>query len=81
MSKRRADYVVGVDVSPEMIRIARERSADFPNIEYVIVDVATWDFPVDRFDCVVSFASLHHVPLERVLHKMQPCSGQAACCW
>src|SRR5215216_5407704 len=34
----RAGRVVGVDLSPQMVRIARERSRGFTNIEYVEAD-------------------------------------------
>ncbi len=35
----RADRVLALDLSPEMLRLARERSAAFPQIEYVQADV------------------------------------------
>jgi SAM-dependent methyltransferase len=53
-----------------MVRIARERSADFPNIEYRVADVLE-QFPAQRFDCIASIATLHHLPLDTVVGKMK----------
>lgn len=66
----RFDEVVALDLSPEMMRLARKRNSEFLNIEFVVADVNTWDFPTEKFDCVVSITTLHHMPLEPVLLKM-----------
>lgn len=67
----RSTQVLGLDLSPEMIRVARQRSVQFPNIDYKVADVLTWDFPESRFDCIVSIATLHHLPMEATLVAMQ----------
>ena len=67
----RSQYVLALDLSPEMIRIARERSADFPNIEYRVADVLEWPFPAEQFDCIASIATLHHLPLDTMLAKIK----------
>jgi ubiquinone/menaquinone biosynthesis C-methylase UbiE len=67
----RCERVQALDLSPEMVRIARERSRDYTNIDFQVADVLTWDFPVERFDCIVSIATLHHLPMETVLTKMR----------
>ena len=67
----RAERVVAVDLSPEMIRLARELSAQCPEIEYVLGDFMLLDFPRESFDCVVSLATLHHLPLSDALRKMK----------
>jgi 2-polyprenyl-3-methyl-5-hydroxy-6-metoxy-1,4-benzoquinol methylase len=69
----RSSRVLGLDLSPQMVRLARESSAGYPNLEYMQADVMEWDFPVGRFDCVASIATLHHLPLEAILAKM--CAG------
>jgi ubiquinone/menaquinone biosynthesis C-methylase UbiE len=66
----RARRVIGIDVSRNMIAAARHRSDAFPNIEYVQADLMHWDWPVERFDAVVSIATLHHLPMEEMLHRM-----------
>ena len=58
-----------MDLSPSMIDAAR--SKDHPNIEYLIADAASWEFPSERFDCVASIATLHHLPLGSMLAKMR----------
>jgi SAM-dependent methyltransferase len=66
----RSDRVLGLDLSPQMIRIARERSRAYPNVEYQVADVETWEFAPGRFDCIVSIATLHHLSLDETLAKM-----------
>ncbi|MEW5868264.1 MAG: class I SAM-dependent methyltransferase [Chloroflexota bacterium] len=68
---RRAGHILALDLSPEMIRIAEERSLQYTNIDYQVADVLKWDFPEGYFDCIVSIATLHHLPLEYVLQKMK----------
>jgi SAM-dependent methyltransferase len=68
---QRSDRVLALDLSPEMIRIANERSAGYPNIDFQVADVLTWDFPREQFDCIASIATLHHMPLEPMLIKMK----------
>lgn len=65
------DHVLALDLSPEMIRIARERSTHFPNIEFQIADVCELPLPTARFDCVATIATLHHLPYAEMLLKMK----------
>jgi SAM-dependent methyltransferase len=67
----RCDRVLALDLSPCMIQVARERSQGYPNIEYQCVDVTTWPFPANRFACIVTIATLHHLPLEETLLAMK----------
>src|SRR5688572_9869476 len=46
----RCEHVLALDLSPEMIRIARDRSAQFPNIDFQLADVCDLPLPVDSFD-------------------------------
>jgi ubiquinone/menaquinone biosynthesis C-methylase UbiE len=57
--------VLALDLSPEMIRIARERSTQFPNIEFQLADVRELSLPDEHFDCIASIATLHHYRLPR----------------
>jgi len=68
---RRADRVVAVDLSPEMIRVARERSRDCPNIDFRVADVTDWAWPVGQFDCIATIAMLHHLPFAETLARMR----------
>jgi len=61
--------VVALDLSPEMIRIARDRSRDCPNIDYQLADVMKVEFGGQQFDCIASIATLHHLPFAEILRK------------
>jgi ubiquinone/menaquinone biosynthesis C-methylase UbiE len=68
---KRSQNVLALDLSPEMIRIARARSAQFPNIEFEVADVCDRAFPEESFDCIASIATLHHLPLCEMLLRMK----------
>jgi ubiquinone/menaquinone biosynthesis C-methylase UbiE len=67
----RARHVVALDLSPEMIRVARSRSAEFSNLEFHVADAASWDFPAAHFDCIATIATLHHLPLRAMILKLE----------
>jgi ubiquinone/menaquinone biosynthesis C-methylase UbiE len=68
---KRSEHVLALDLSPEMIRLARERSTQFPNIEFRLADVLELTLPAGSFDAIASIATLHHLPLTEVLLKMK----------
>jgi SAM-dependent methyltransferase len=68
---RKSKHVVALDLSPEMIRIARTRSSE-ANIEYRCADLMTCDWPRHSFDCIASIAALHHLPMREALLKLKP---------
>jgi ubiquinone/menaquinone biosynthesis C-methylase UbiE len=68
---QRSQNVLALDLSPEMIRIARERSAQFSNLEFELADVCDRVFPAEIFDCIVTIAALHHMPLREIVLKMK----------
>jgi SAM-dependent methyltransferase len=65
----RADRVTAVDLSPQMVRLARERSDGFPNIDFQNADILEWDWPEMKYDCIASIATLHHLPLQEILRR------------
>jgi ubiquinone/menaquinone biosynthesis C-methylase UbiE len=67
----RSERVIALDLSPEMIRIAQERSKRCPNIDFKAADATAYEFPHEHFDCIVSIAALHHIGLEEILPKMR----------
>ena len=67
----RAERVLALDVSPEMIRVARDREPRCANLEYALADVSTWPFPSERFDCIASIATLHHVDARALLPRLR----------
>src|SRR5687768_9226030 len=68
---KRCRQVVALDLSPEMIRVARTRSSQFDNLEFQLADAMTWDFPESHFDYVCSIATLHHLQQRELLVKMK----------
>jgi ubiquinone/menaquinone biosynthesis C-methylase UbiE len=68
---RRAERVVAVDLSSQMIRLACERSRQHPNIEFVCGDVLEYQLPDEEFDCIATLTTLHHLPMEVVLRKIR----------
>ena len=67
----RAQRVLALDLSQQMIRVAQERSTPVSNIEYQVADVLKVELPPARFDCIVSIATLHHLPFDLMLEKMK----------
>lgn len=67
----RAQNVVAVDLSPQMLRLARQQSANHANIEYVLGDAMRLSLPAESYDCIVSLATLHHLQAEQALLKMK----------
>lgn len=68
----RFEEVLGVDISPPMLEIARARRAA-PNISYELRDLQDVSPEKDgRFDLVFSAFTLHHVPdLDAALHRIR----------
>jgi len=67
---RRARNVLAVDLSPQMIRLARQQSTGYSNIEYIVSDVQRLALKPESFACIVSLATLHHLPMQPVLSQM-----------
>ena len=67
----RAAKVLAIDLSPQMIRVARENSALSPNIELVLGDVLEYPLLSNHFDFIATLTTLHHLPLEAVLNKVK----------
>lgn len=63
----RSKHVLALDLSAEMIRIARKRSEKVPNIDFRLANVMDMHFDVGSFDCIGTIATLHHLPFEEVL--------------
>ena len=67
----KAEHVVALDLSSEMIRVARSRSVQISNIDYCCADVMSHDLPSGGFDCITTIATLHHLPLREVILKLK----------
>ena len=67
----RCQHVIGIDLSAEMIRVARSRSSRFENLEFELADVMSWKFPQSHFDFICSIATLHHLEQRELLPKIK----------
>ncbi len=56
------EQYVGIDLDPRMISRAKRRAGTLPNATFVEGDVSNLELPDGRFDLVMNFAILHHVP-------------------
>ncbi|MBR8835602.1 MAG: class I SAM-dependent methyltransferase [Stigonema ocellatum SAG 48.90 = DSM 106950] len=65
------ERVVAIDLSSNMVEVAKQRSRQFANIDFQVADVLQWEFPDEKFDAVVSIATLHHLPVESLLPKLK----------
>ncbi|NQY32098.1 MAG: class I SAM-dependent methyltransferase [Coraliomargarita sp.] len=64
--------VEGLDISPEMIRLAKERN---PQQVFHLADICEWNFP-KQYDFISAWDSIWHAPLkehEKILKKL--CDG------
>lgn len=68
---KRADRVIAIDLSPNMIKVAKGKSQQYPNIDFQVTDILQWDFPAEKFDVIVSIATVHHLPVEKLLPKLK----------
>ena len=68
---KRCGRVVALDLSAEMIRVARLRSTQFDNVEFQLADAMTWNFPQSHFDFICSIATLHHLEQRELFVKMR----------
>lgn len=68
---QRSERVLALDLSPEMIRIARARFSHLTNVEFQIADFMSYDLPPEGFDCIATIATLHHLPLREALLKLK----------
>jgi len=59
----RAASVHGVDLTPRMIELARERSAALPNVTFAVGDATALPDPDGAYDGAIARFTIHHVPL------------------
>lgn len=64
--------VVGIDISPGPLGIARREVVDFDNIEFIEMDAEDLKFPDDSFDAIVSQFALFFFPdTQKALREMR----------
>jgi len=67
----RAERVLAIDLSTQMIRLAKASSKLYPNIDFIEGDVMAYHLPDNQFDCIATLATLHHLPTESILGKIR----------
>jgi SAM-dependent methyltransferase len=68
---QRSTHVTAVDLSPQMIAAASARSGAVTNIAWQVGDALTMPLAANTCDCIASIATLHHMPLEIILHRLK----------
>lgn len=53
-------HLIGVDLNEQSLQLAREYSADYPEISYMQCDILTEDFSHLSIDVVMTTLTLHH---------------------
>ena len=64
-----AGHLLAIDLSPAMVRLARERCARWPNVTFEQADANAWAPAPRSLDAIVSVATLHHLEPRVVLPR------------
>lgn len=62
--------VMGIDRDDRMIRLARERGQDVPNVAFIGADFLTYPFDEASFDFVACNTAIHHMDFEDAIEAM-----------
>ena len=63
--------VTGIDVDPEQIEVARERSMETAKVRFLTADGSKLPFDDNEFDFVATHMVTHHIPdWQNALHQM-----------
>ena len=65
--------VIGLDISPKMIEVAKRKSEGYENVKFVCADFLEYDIPENSCGLIVMVATLHHMPKEEVIAKVKRC--------
>lgn len=66
----RATRVTAIDFSAESLRVAKQRSARFGNIDWVHADAEMFAYEPSTYDVIVSLKTLHHLRGEEVVPRL-----------
>ena len=69
-AEKGAEQVLGIDLSEKMIETAKSRNGD-SRIEYRVCGIEEYEYPENRWDCVISNLALHYIrDIEWVFQKV-----------
>lgn len=68
---KRAEHVIGIDASRHMTSLAQSRSTSSPGPTFVCADFMAHDFGDQRFDCVFSVTTLHHMDAAAAVERIK----------
>lgn len=77
----RAERVLALDLSTEMLAAARARCAELRNVELVQADALVHPLPRAHFELVVSIATLHHLPFSPMLARARDALRPGGLLW
>ncbi|MCD0472464.1 methyltransferase domain-containing protein [Flavobacterium sp. JAS] len=60
--------LIGIDANTFTINYAKKLSTEYPNIEYVCVDIFSDEFTAIKYDIVLCTLTLHHFTNEEILN-------------
>ncbi|MHB1179173.1 MAG: methyltransferase domain-containing protein [Daejeonella sp.] len=72
--------LIGADATDSAIAYAREKSAGYPEISYILADVMSGEMHPNQFDIVISSLFTHHFKDQewiRLIQKMNSCATYA----
>ena len=71
--------MLGIDLSHRMIAEAEQRNAD-SRITYRVCGIEEYEYPAERWDCVVSNLALHYIAdLDAIYRRCAIRCGRAGC--
>ena len=62
--------VTAIDISPELLKVARAECAD-ANVNFMVENACAMTFPDETFDSVIGSSVLHHLDVPRVLAEIR----------
>ncbi len=68
---RRADHVDAVDVSPEIVDVARSLNTGADTVRFLVGDVRDADLELGSYDAITSLAVIHHMPFAPALDRLR----------
>jgi ubiquinone/menaquinone biosynthesis C-methylase UbiE len=62
--------VISIDISPDLIEIAKNETKEFANIDYALQNAEEMEFEQESFDSVIGSSVLHHLDINKALSEI-----------